>query len=172
MQQVSRLGRLLESASIDAIYTSPLERAVETAEAIAAPHRLAPIVIEDLGELHFGSWEGRTFSELEPDHDWVRFNIARSTVRPPGGELMVEAQTRMVRTMEHLASKHNSHTVAVVSHADPLRSLIAYYLGMPIDFLSRFNLSPASITIVEFSGDHPCVLAMNCTSDPSLELQN
>src|SRR6185437_12970186 len=85
-EQVINLAQSLSRLPIETIYTSPLERAVETAEAIAMPHSVAPIVREDLGEFRFGDWEGRRFEDLSRDPLWDRFNATRSTVRSPGGE--------------------------------------------------------------------------------------
>jgi probable phosphoglycerate mutase len=150
---------------MQAIYTSPLERAVETAEIIGSPCGLSPVIREDLGELHFGEWEGRTFEELRHDRTWARFNTTRSLVRAPGGELMIEAQTRIVREIESLRDRHPNETVALVSHLDPLRSLIAHCLGMPLDLLLRFEISPGSVSIVRYFEDQPRVLCLNHTGE-------
>jgi broad specificity phosphatase PhoE len=153
---------------IRAIYTSPLERAVETAEAIAAPHKIVPAIREDLGEFRFGEWEGRTFEELNQDSRWRQFNATRSTVRAPGGELMGEVQTRMTRAIENIRREHHDQTVLLVSHADPLRSLIAQYLQMSLDLILRFDISPASVSILRFVGDCPTVLSLNRTLEISI----
>jgi probable phosphoglycerate mutase len=148
-----------------AIYTSPLERAVETANLIGEPHRLSPVIRADLGELRFGEWEGRTFEELSHDSRWVRFNTARSIVCPPGGELMIEAQARMVREIESLVEPHQNETVGVVTHLDPLRGLIAHCLGIPLDLMLRFQIDPASVSVVRFFESAPQILCVNCTSE-------
>ncbi|MBV8550529.1 MAG: histidine phosphatase family protein [Acidobacteriaceae bacterium] len=78
---------------------------------------------------------------------------------------MIEVQTRMVREIENLRARHNEGTVAVVSHADPLRTLIAHYLGMPLDLLLRFDISPASVTVVRFVEDWPSIRCLNYTRE-------
>ena len=137
---------------------------------MAQPHGLVPVVRETLGEFRFGDWEGKTFDQLHSLPEWQRFNTHRSIVRPPGGEMMLEVQARMVRAAEDVRGAHSDQTVVIVSHADPLRALLAHYLGSPLDLLLRFNLSPASLTAVRFSEDVPTVLFMNDTATGALEI--
>jgi ribonuclease H / adenosylcobalamin/alpha-ribazole phosphatase len=121
--------------------------------------------VDDLGENRFGAWEGLTFEELESREDWRRFNTMRSRVRPPGGETMIEVQTRMVRQLECLASRHPDEPVAVVSHCDPLRAVLAHYLGVPLDHLLRFAIDPASVSAVELGAWAPRIVSLNGTGD-------
>jgi probable phosphoglycerate mutase len=150
------------------VYTSPLERAIETSEPIARRHGLAPQPVEDLGEVHMGEWEGLSFAELEPRQDWRNFNTNRSGARPPGGEMMTEVQTRMIRQIRCLQERHPGDTLAMVSHSDPLRSVVAYYLGIPLDLMLRFEIAPASVTVVEVAEWGPRVLCLNETGDVPL----
>jgi broad specificity phosphatase PhoE len=167
-KQVERLASRMSRFPIKAVYTSPLERTMQTAEAIAGIHGLAPKIREDLGEFRCGAWEGLTFQELDEREDWRRFNTVRSAVRAPGGELMVETQIRMIRELNGIREVHPDETVAVVSHGDPLRSVVAYCLGVPLDFMLRFEISPASLSVVE-SGDWGFrVLSVNETGCVSL----
>ncbi len=126
---------------------------------------MVPAIRENLGEFRFGNWEGQTFEELNRDPRWRQFNETRSTVRPPGGESMLEVQTRMTREVENLRREHDGDTVVLVSHADPLRSLIAHCLGIPLDLIARFDISPASVSIVRFSGHSPSLLCLNRTQE-------
>jgi probable phosphoglycerate mutase len=160
-----KLSQSLSRSNIRAIYSSPLERAIETADAIARPHGLVPFIRQDLGEWRVGAWEGRTFESLNGDPGWRTFNTARSMACPPGGERMVEVQSRMVREGDEIRSRHPDETVAIVSHADPLRSLVSYYLGSSIDMMQRFEISPASVTVIRFGSEHPSLLCLNHTGD-------
>jgi len=160
---VEQLAQRLARLPIKAVYTSPLARAVDTAQPIAARHGLEPQVREELGEFRFGEWEGMTFDALEHDAEWQRFNADRSRVRAPGGELMLETQTRMVVELEALRKQHANDTVAVVSHGDPLRSVVAHYLGIPLDFMLRFEISPASVTVFTSGEWGVRVLCLNQT---------
>jgi len=162
--QVERLAGRLAHLPIRAIYTSPLERASETAAAIAAPHSLQPQCDEELGEIRFGVWEGLAIAELEQRKDFHAYNLFRTGARPPGGgELMIEVQSRMVRAVTRLAERHPSETVALVSHGDPLRSLLAWCLGMPLDLLLRFEVGTASVSVVELAEWGPRVMSINRT---------
>ncbi len=156
-QTVERLKRL----RIQAVYTSPLERAVETAEPIAAAHGLEPVEVDEMGEVHFGDWEGKTMQELDRIDEWRRYNTVRSLVRPPGGEMMIEVQTRMVDQMDCLMWRHPGQTVAVVSHGDPLRAAIAYFLHIPIDTMLRFEVGFASTTVLQLDPWSARVLCLN-----------
>jgi probable phosphoglycerate mutase len=131
------------------VYTSPLERAVETAEPIARRHELEARIVEELGEVRFGEWEGLHFEELAGRADWRAFHEFRTGTRPPGGELMMETQLRMVRQFELLGDRHPDETIAIVSHGDPLRLLVAWCLGLSTDLLLRFELSPGSVSIAQ-----------------------
>jgi probable phosphoglycerate mutase len=164
-QQVEMLARKLQSLPIRAVYTSPLERAIETAEAIARPHGLAPLPVPEFGEMHLGDWEGLSMTVLDQREDFRRFNTYRSGVRAPGGELMLETQARMVSQLDHLTTQHPGETIAVVSHADPLRAVAAHYLGISLDHLLRFEISPASVSIVEAGEWGSRVLCLNTTAE-------
>src|ERR1700759_5470100 len=104
--QAQALSRRLSQAPIRKIYTSPLERCLETAQILAAPHQLVPHLRDDLREFDFGVWEGMSFQQLDKEQEWHRFNSCRSVVRVPGGERMIEVQTRMLNAMDELRAVH------------------------------------------------------------------
>jgi broad specificity phosphatase PhoE len=162
-EQANRLANRLARRRLEAIYTSPLERAVETAAILAAPHGLEPRQNADFAEVRFGQWEGCKVGELERMEEWRRYNQFRSGVRPPGGELLVEVQTRVVRKLESLVPLHAGAEIAVVSHGDALRSALAFYLGIPLDLILRFEISPASLSVLELAEWGARVMSMNET---------
>lgn len=147
------------------MYTSPLERAIETAAPIAACHGLSPRIVDDLGEVHIGAWEGLPLAQLERQELWRRFHTSRGSVRAPGGEMMIEAQVRMVRQIEQIGRQHEGETVAVISHADPLRSALAHVLGISLDLMLRFEISPASVSVLEWGVGAPRMLCLNETGE-------
>jgi broad specificity phosphatase PhoE len=102
---------------------------------------------------------------LNSDPEWHRFNASRSSVRAPGGELMIETQTRMVSEIEDLRREHDGQTIAIVSHGDPLRSVVAHYLGAPLDLLARFEIDPGSATIMQCCGEATRILCLNHTGE-------
>jgi probable phosphoglycerate mutase len=123
------------------------------------------VVSRELGELDFGEWEGQRLEDLREQELWTHFNVYRSGARCPGGEMMIETQTRMVRELDRLRSLHPAETVAIVSHGDPLRSVVAHFFGIPLDLMLRFELQPASLTVVEVEKWGPRVLCVNGTGD-------
>lgn len=121
--------------------------------------------MEELGEIHIGEWQGLTLAELDRREDWRRFNTHRAAFRAPGGESMLEAQTRMVNALDRLRENHPNDAVAVVSHGDPLRAALLYYLGMPIDFVLRIDVNPGSLTVCEAGDWGARVLSLNTAGD-------
>jgi broad specificity phosphatase PhoE len=165
-RQVERLAARLAPLPIRAIYSSPLERAVETAQAVGKPHGIEPRPDPELGEFHAGEWEGAAFDDLDRRDEWRRFNQFRGGTRAPGGELMIETQARMVRKVQALAAEHVDETVGIVSHGDPLRAVVAFYMGIPIDMMLRFEISPASLSIVEISDWGARIMCVNVETEP------
>lgn len=159
--QIDGLLELLRGERLDRICSSPLERTRETAQAIAGRFGLEAETRDALLEIDFGDWTGRTFEELRPDPEWRQFNTFRSGTRIPGGELMLEAQTRVVGLMLELQASSPHQTIALVSHGDTIKAAVCYWLGIPIDFMLRFEIGPASVTAVELSEYGPRVLYVN-----------
>jgi broad specificity phosphatase PhoE len=164
-RQAETLSTRLATVPLRAIYSSPLERALETALALGRPHGIEPQPDEDLGEFRMGEWQGREIAKLDEREDWRRFNVFRGGTRAPGGELILETQARMVRRVHALAGQCPGETVAIVSHADSLRALIAYFLGAPLDLMLRFEISPASVSILELSDWTARFLCINALSE-------
>lgn len=150
-RQVEALGRELEAVQLDAIYSSPLERAVLTANAIATLQTCAVEQRPGLGEVRFGEWTGKTLDELNADERWRRWNAIRTAGRAPEGESMLQVQSRMFDELMRAHEMHRDGTVALVSHADSIRSLIVYVLGMAMDVFLRLRIDPASVSIVRVS---------------------
>jgi probable phosphoglycerate mutase len=164
-EQVRKLAQRLSRLPIQAVYTSPLERARETAQIIAAVHGLTPRVAEDLGEIHFGAWEGRVIADLELLEPWREYNMRRSCTPPPGGEPIGQVQSRMLRRLDCLRALHDNQTVAVVSHGDPLRAALCHYLGVPLDGMLRFEIAAGSVSVVQAGDGDARVLCLNATGD-------
>ena len=148
-EQVAELCRRLLRVKIEAVYSSPLERAWETAEALASCHGLSVRACPELNEIDFGEWAGQTLAELEVDPRWRTFNTFRSGTRAPGGEMMVEAQARAVAGLDRLRQAHGNGTLALVSHGDVIRGLIWHFAGIPLDLGLRVTLSPCSVSGLE-----------------------
>ncbi len=160
-RQASALAARLAGEAIEAVYSSPLERARETSAPIAARLGLVPRDLAAMAEIDFGDWTGRTFESLDGDPDWTRWNAARAISRAPGGESMAEAQARAVDAVQGLCSAHPEGRVAVVSHCDVIKAVLAHVLAISLDGLQRFEISPASVSTLAVWDGGAKVLGMN-----------
>jgi probable phosphoglycerate mutase len=145
------------------IYTSPLERTVETAQALAAPRGMPLRLVEGLGEVKYGEWQGAELKELYKHELWPGVQFYPSGTRFPGGETLGEAQMRMVATLDGLRAQHPKGIIAVVSHADIIKLALAYYIGMHMDLFQRLEISPCSVSALLFTRMGPRLLAYNDT---------
>jgi broad specificity phosphatase PhoE len=161
LREAEALARRLEGWPIQALYSSPLERARATAATIAERLRLDVQVADELNEIDYGDWTDCTLADLREIPEWRRFNRFRSGSRIPGGESTVEVQERALRLLERLCCAHPEETVALVSHGDVIKATLAYYLGVPLDLSGRIELSPASLSIVRVEPHGPEVLLIN-----------
>jgi broad specificity phosphatase PhoE len=153
--QAHALARRLQSVELAAVYASPLERTRQTAELIAVPHGLPVSLLEQVIEIDFGGWVGKTFAELADDPHWRRWNEVRSLARCPGGESMVEVQARVVDELQLVARRSEGLDVAVVTHGDVIKAAVAWWLGIPLDLFQRLDIALGSLTIVELGNAAP-----------------
>jgi probable phosphomutase (TIGR03848 family)/uncharacterized repeat protein (TIGR03847 family) len=163
--QAAALGARLAAVPIDAIYASPLERTVETAQAILEHHPdLKLQLLEAVGEVRYGDWTGEEIRKLAQRKLWrvIQINPSRATF--PNGEAMRDVQIRAVNGIEKLIQQHPRQTVAVVSHSDVIKMILAHYLGMHLDQFQRIEISPASLSVVAMSSGRPAVLQVNESS--------
>jgi probable phosphoglycerate mutase len=165
-EQATRLATWLAAVRVDAVYASPLERAQETAAYLAEPRGLPVHGDAAFTDIDFGEWTGRAIDTLADDAHWRRFNEFRSVTRPPGGELMLEAQARAVAGLDALALRHAGHTVVVVSHADVLRTVVGHFAGAPLDLFLRLEISPASVTTLVLHDWGAQLRAVNASPTP------
>lgn len=161
--EADALARRLVAVRLDAIYASPLERARATAECIARPRGLSVQELGDVTEVHFGDWTGQSLASLDATVEWHHFNTFRSGARIPGGESVAEVQHRALRAVEQLCCRHPGATVAVVSHADIIRPVLAWFAGIPIDLAHRLEIAPASVSILELAEWGPRLVRLNDT---------
>lgn len=162
-EQAQQLAKRLTHLPINAIYSSPLERATETAEPLAQQLQLTTQIAEDFLEINFGDWTNLTFEEVKQQRQFDYFNSFRSNTRIPGGEGMLEAQARVVSGMQKLVLQHPNETIAVVSHADLIKAAITYYAGIHLDLFQRIEISPASVSILELYEETARLMVVNDT---------
>lgn len=159
--QAQQLAQRLAVLPIAAIYSSPVERALQTAACMAKVLQLEPVTSDDFLELDFGQWTGASFDTLAGDQQFQRFNSFRSHTRIPDGETMLEAQGRIVSGLQKCCSRHSGQTVAVVSHSDMIKAAVAYYAGIPLDLFQRLEISPASVTVLELYAETARLVLLN-----------
>jgi probable phosphomutase (TIGR03848 family) len=163
-QQVEALGKRLAETKLSAIYASPLERTVETAQAIIQHHQLDLITRAGLLEVDYGDWTGQKIKKLAKTPTWPVIQFYPSGASFPGGESMHEMQARFVQEINGLVAKHPGETIAVVGHADLIKAAVAHYLGMHFDLFQRLVISTASITTINFTPMGPRVVGVNDTN--------
>jgi probable phosphomutase (TIGR03848 family) len=159
--QVTALVERLAEVPLAAIYSSPLERTMETAGPLAKAHGLEVQVRDDLGETHIGEWTGRSLESLKEEELWPVVQVYPSGARFPAGESMREVQARMVAEIDAIREAHPEQTVAVVSHSDPIKMAVAFYAGIPLDLFQRLAISPASVTAFTFTPFGPHLVCLN-----------
>ena len=171
-QQAARAAeRISELKHVDAVYTSPLERARETAAPIAAAAELRAKVERGLQECDFGEWTGAALPKLMKKPEWQTVQRAPSTFQFPGGESFSAMQHRIVSTLDRLRAAHPGGTIVCVSHADPIKAAVAHALGTHLDLFQRIVISTCAISVIASSGNGPAVLAVNSTGGSLRELQ-
>lgn len=151
LAQAAAVARRLAGQPFDAIYSSDLLRARATAEPFAAG-RLTPIQTEPrLRELHFGTWQGLTYSEIA-QHDPQRLAAWQADplqCAPPGGETLGQMLMRLQGLLSEIRGAYPEGDVLLVSHGGPLRTLVCSLLGLPVEAYWRFKLDNGSLSILE-----------------------
>jgi len=161
-QQAQAVAQRLSSLPIKAIYSSPVTRCMETAAYIAETFEMEIRQLDDLGEVRYGDWEGKKVKKLAQKPVWQTVQFFPSRMRFPGGEALREVQYRAVQVVEWLCGQHPEESVVTVSHADVIKLVLAYYLGVHIDLFQRISVAPASASVLYLSRDGAVrVLRMN-----------
>jgi probable phosphoglycerate mutase len=143
---LERLSQRLSAERLDAVYCSPIRRARLTAEAVAGAYGLTPQTDPAFLELDFGDWTGRDEAEMEHVAEFQAWNRSKSTTAPPGGESALDMQARMVRGVEQVRRRHGDGRIAIVSHGDPIKGAIAFYLGLSVERIAAFEVEPGSVS--------------------------
>ncbi len=158
--------RMSELRGVEAVYTSPLTRARETASPIARSLGLRARVERGLQECDCGDWTGTELKALFKLPEWTTVQRWPSGFRFPNGESFAEMQARVLDTTARLRERHTGATIVAVSHADPIKAAVADALGTHLDLFNRIVISPCSITSISFDGDGPTVGCVNWAPGP------
>jgi probable phosphomutase (TIGR03848 family) len=157
--------RIAKLKKVDAVYSSPLERARETAAPIAAARGLKVRVDRSLVECDFGEWTGGELKALAKKPEWGTVQRYPSGFRFPGGESFVDMSARICDTAVKLRDRHPGGVVVAVSHADPIKAAVADALGTHLDLFQRIVISTCSVTAIMYGSGGPAVLTVNHTGD-------
>ena len=161
-EQARALGEALKDAPLTAIYSSPLERAIETASPIAAARSLTILQEPDLIESFVGKWQGRSWKVLRLTKAWKVVQHAPSRFRFPEGESFPEMQTRIVSALERIVSQHKpKDLLACVFHADPIKLAVAHFIGLPLDHFQRLGCDTGSVTALHVSEAGAALIKLN-----------
>ena len=154
-------GRLAE-VPMKALYASPLRRTMETAAAVGARLGLDARPCDGVIEVDYGSWTDRPLKQLARTKQWQVVQSTPSLVAFPGGETLRAMQARAVDAVDGLVAAHRREVIGVVTHADVVKALVAFYLGQPLDCFQRLHVATASVTMLQLEpGGRPMLLRLN-----------
>lgn len=162
-RQASELAAALTAGPLAAVGSSPLVRALDTAEAIAQPHGLRPLALDALREIDFGELEGLTYDEIRaerPDlyREWME---SPATVRFPGGESFADLRGRVLRAVGAIGERHAGEAAAVVAHGGVVRVVLADALGLADGAVFRLDQAYGGLSVVDWVGGVPIVRVVN-----------
>jgi ribonuclease H / adenosylcobalamin/alpha-ribazole phosphatase len=159
VRQAVAAAKRLASAGLDVIVTSPLRRAVQTAEEVAAATGAPMVADEGFRETDFGAWEGLTFAEVRGR--WpaeMAAWLADPAVAPPGGESFTEVSERVTAALDRVLAARDRQAVLIVSHVTPIKMLVAKALLAPPAALFRMHLDVAALSEIDWYADGTAVL--------------
>jgi probable phosphomutase (TIGR03848 family) len=164
-QQAQALAERLKSQPISAIYSSPLERCIETAQPLADALQLEVIAEPGVLEVDYGEWREAALKDLSQKPEWQLVQIYPGGFRFPQGETLREVQNRAVAALEEIRARHEGEAVAVFAHGDVIRTALAYYFGTPLDMFQRIHIHTASVSLLGFHRFGPQILRVNDTGE-------
>ena len=159
------LKESLASFSIDAIYSSPVCRARETAAILVEDRSLEAIYDERLVEIHYGDWVGKTFEEVRNLPDYVPYFERIETPVAPNGETLFEVRDRAMSWVADLRERHPGQTVVAVSHADWIKCVLMEFLSIPFDKIWKFRIDNVSVSLIECDPSWDRVVCINQRGD-------
>lgn len=147
--QSQEMARKIVAKGISQVQASPRARTRETAEAIAEATGLEVGIAAEVDEVDFGAWTGKSFADLASDPRWRVWNAARSTAATPAGETILKVKQRVTGHIESLRTTHPEGRIAIVTHAEIIRTVLLHYLGMPLAYYDRLDIDLTSITTLK-----------------------
>ena len=160
-KEIKKSSNSFLGTKVSAVYASPKERTQETAKPIAKTLNLRVRTLQGLNECDFGDWTGRRLRDLSKLKSWSTIQKQPSSFRFPNGESFTEMQNRMLKTVDKILERHSGETVVCVSHADPIKAILASAVGTPLDLFQRILVGPCSASVVLYTKERPLVLTLN-----------
>ena len=162
-QQAKRLATKLKQERIQAIYSSSLQRALDTAQAIAHYHQLKVEIEPSLNEIDAGELEGTPVDKIGDYLNQLLTTMLQgeSAFKMPGGESLAEVQRRAWSTIQRLVSQHPDGVIVIVSHYFVILTIICSVLNLPLSQMSRLRLGAGSISTVVFDGQATRLVLLN-----------
>jgi len=160
-QAEATAARIAKVSKLVAVYSSPLERARETAQIIAKARGMVVRIDRGLLELDIGKWTGMAIKDAVARPEWRPIQQHPSGFRFDGGESYTEMQARITGAIARIVARHSGRVLVAVSHADPIKAAVAHALGTPLDLFQRIMIGTASITAIAYSASNASVLTAN-----------
>ena len=164
-KEIKKSSSSFLGTKVSAVYASPMERTQETAKPIAKTLNLRVRTLQGLNECDFGDWTGRRLRDLSKLKSWATVQKQPSSFRFPNGESFTEMQNRMLKTIDKILERHSGETVVCVSHADPIKAILASAVGTPLDLFQRILVGPCSASVVLYTKERPLVLTLNSSGN-------
>lgn len=162
--QAVQLAEALSVLPVAAVYTSPLQRAYQTALPIASRHDLEVQAVADLRECNFGTWEGLSRAEViarsPEDANCLQAWELDTTVSPPEGESFETVRERVCAAVNRLVQLHPAQTIVLVSHVGPIKIVLCAALDAPTSSIFRVFLDPATISVVDWRDKGPSIVRL------------
>lgn len=162
-KQAQGLAERLKHVPFTALYATPLERTQETLAPLARLKDLPVEIVEGLGEIRYGAWQGRSLKQLARTKLWQTVQTRPSAMQFPQGETLRAAQARAVDALERLHADYPKALLGVCSHGDIIKLVAAHYLGLPLDMYQRLVVSTASVSVLRLGNSQPALLKFNDT---------
>ncbi|MGD1012638.1 MAG: histidine phosphatase family protein [Acidimicrobiales bacterium] len=166
LDEATSVGDSFAKIAVSAVYSSPLERAKETASVIANRVGKPVSISSGLLECDFGDWTGEPLAKLRRLAEWKMAERWPSGFRFPDGESFLELESRVGETVRELCRAHPGEIVVAVSHADSIKAALVSALGLPLDHLHRLVIVPCSVSTVLYSAEGPAVVSMGSEAAP------
>ncbi|HKZ57532.1 MAG TPA: alpha-ribazole phosphatase [Thermodesulfovibrionales bacterium] len=169
MEQVSKyiVEKGGKGGLMSAVYCSDLTRAIRSAEIVADPHSLKPVIISSLRERNFGLWEGMSFDEIMEKYPLEFDAWAGNPLKfsPMEGESTLAMRDRVIQAMSEIMENHNKENIAIVAHGGVNRIILCHILGIPLENIFRIEQDYGALNIIEFWDKYPVVKLLNGSSN-------